>query len=325
MITRIAAVSAAYGRDLRMCQDMVIRQIQLARRQEVDLLVLPAACLGGYLPGWDGWDGEIDSGPPALDVEGPEITGLVRLVGDVVVCLGFCERAAAGVRRYNSAVCLSADGVHAVHRAVHQRLGHERLGHERLGHERLGHERLGHERLGHQPSDASSFYDAGDGFAAFDTPIGRMGMLICYDKAFPEAARVLALDGAQLVACLSTWPRGNPAPFGGLTRDRGTQSFDLHDQARALENQVVWVSANQCGRSRSLRFAGRAKVVDPGGEPLAETGSGPGVAMADVDVAGAVSAARRTRCHLSDRRPECYQGAQRYEDAQRYQAVAVAR
>lgn len=272
MITRIAAVSAAYGRDLRTCQDMVLRQIQLARRQEVDLLVLPAGCLGGYRSGWDGVS---DPGPPALDVDDPEIAGLVRLVGDVVVCLGFCER--EGSRRYNSAVCLSADGVHAVHRKVHQRPGE------------------------------SSSYDAGDGFAAFDTPVGRMGMLLCYDKAFPEAARALALDGAQLIACLSAWPRSHPAPFGGLTRDRCTRRFDLHDHARALENQVIWASANQCGRSQSLRFVGRAKVVDPGGEPLAETGVGPGVAMADVDVAGSVSLARHGTCHLSDRRPECYQ------------------
>ncbi|MGH3911816.1 MAG: carbon-nitrogen hydrolase family protein [Pseudonocardiaceae bacterium] len=274
MISRIAAVSAAYGRDLRTCQDMVIRQIQLARRQEVDLLVLPAACLGGYLPGADD---AADPGPPALDVDGPEIASLVRLVGDVVVCLGFCERADGGMRRYNSAVCLSADGVHAVHRKVHQ------------------------------PPGESTSYDAGDGFTAFDTPIGRMGMLICYDKAFPEAARALALDGAQLVACLSAWPRSHNAPSGYRTRDRCVQRFDLHDQAQALENQVVWASANQCGQVRSLHFVGRAKVVDPLGEPLAETGVGPGVAMADIDVAGSVSVARRARCHLSDRRPECYQ------------------
>ncbi len=54
MITRIAAVCAAYGSDPRVCQDMVIRQILLARRQEVDLLVLPEACLGGLAWSPDG-------------------------------------------------------------------------------------------------------------------------------------------------------------------------------------------------------------------------------------------------------------------------------
>ena len=302
MITRIAAVSAAYGRDLRICQDMVIRQILLARRQEVDLLVLPEACLGGYLsdlsadPDPHTGAGQ-DPGPPALEVDGPELTSLVRMAGDTVVCLGFCERAVVDgeVRRYNSAVCLSADGVHAVHRKVHQ------------------------------PLREDSSYAAGEGFAAFDTPIGRMGMLICYDKAFPEAARALALDGAQLVACLSAWPCSRTAPSGDLARDRWTRRFDLHDHARALENQVVWASANQCGRFGSLRFVGRAKVVDPGGESLAETGTGPGVATTDIDVEAAVGVARRTMCHLADRRPECYPTTQRYPSTQRHVATAAPR
>jgi len=280
MITRIAAVSAAYGRDLRTCQDMVIRQILLARRQEVDLLVLPEACLGGHLSGLDGFHVEQrnDPAPPALDLDGPELASLIRLVGDVVVCLGICERSLEGgvQRRYSSAVCLSADGVQAVHRKVHQPLGD------------------------------NSGYAAGEGFAAFDTPVGRLGMLISYDKVFPEAARALALDGAQLIACLSAWPCSPSAPAGAVAVDRWTRRFDLHDHARALENQVVWASANQCGRFGSLRFVGRAKIVDPGGESLAETGAGPGVAQTDIDVAAAVSAARRTMCHLSDRRPECY-------------------
>lgn len=285
MITRISAVSAAYGRDLRNCVDMVIRQILLARRQEIDLLVLPEACLGGYLANLDGSnpdgaDAGSDTGPPALDVDGPEIASLVKVAGDLTVCLGFCESAAGGgapgQQRYNSAVCLSADGVHAVHRKVHQPLGE------------------------------NCSYAAGEGFTAFDTPVGRMGMLICYDKAFPEAARALAMDGAQIVACMSAWPCSRTAPAGELANDRWTRRFDLHDYARALENQVVWASANQCGRFGSLRFVGRAKVVGPGGDPLTETGTGPGVATTDVDVDAAISAARRSMCHLADRRPECY-------------------
>ncbi|MFN2496714.1 MAG: carbon-nitrogen hydrolase family protein [Pseudonocardiaceae bacterium] len=284
MITRIAAVCAAYGSDLRICQDMVIRQIMLARRQEVDLLVLPQACLGGHLCGLDAprpAAGD-DPGSPGLEVDGPELTGLIRLAGDVVVCLGCCERSVEGgmVRRYNSAVCLSADGVLGVHRKVHQ-------------------------------PEGENCCAAGEGFAAFDTPVGRIGMLIGYDKSFPEAARALALDGAQLIACLSAWPGHHPAPAGELARDRSTRRFDLQDHARALENQVVWASANQCGRFGSRYFVGRAKVIGPGGETLAETGAGPGVAMADVDVGGVVSTARRAMCHLADRRPECYATAAR--------------
>lgn len=283
MITRIAAVCAAYGHDLSLCQDVVIRQILLARRREIDLLVLPEACLGGY-PCHSGGPRPTTGdapGPPGLEVDGPEITRLIRLAGDVVVCLGFCERAGENglIRHYNSAVCFSADGVHGVHRQVHQ------------------------------PQGERACSAAGEGFAAFDTPIGRMGLLIGYDKAFPEAARALALDGAQLIACLSAWLGHGTAAAGELIHDRWTRRFDLPDQVRALENQVVWASANQYGRSGSRSFVGRAKVIGPGGERLAETGAGPGVATADVDIDAVVRMARRTMCHLADRRPECYPSA----------------
>jgi predicted amidohydrolase len=132
-------------------------------------------------------------------------------------------------------------------------------------------------------------------------------MMICYDKAFPESARTLALDGAEIIVCVSAWPasRTNAAP--DLAQDRWKHRFDIFDVARALENQVVWLSANQVGPYGSLRFVGSAKVVGPGGEILADTGvTEPGMAVADVDVAQALATARRSMGHLRDRRPAAY-------------------
>jgi predicted amidohydrolase len=133
-----------------------------------------------------------------------------------------------------------------------------------------------------------------------------MGMMICYDKAFPESARALALDGAQLCVCVSAWPGARTNPTADLTQDRWKRRFDLFDRARALENQLVWLSANQSGGFGSLRFVGSAKVVDPGGEILADTGVGAGMAVAELDVAAALATARRAMGHLRDRRPDAY-------------------
>ena len=272
----MAAVAAPFGRDLAADFDLIGRLVAEARNAGAQLLVLPEACLGGYLSHLEGTEGPGggDEGPPALDPDGPEIRRLATLAGDLVVCAGYCE--ADGDTRYNSAVCVSGDGVLGRHRKVHQPLR----------------------------EDAS--YAAGDRFAAFDTPAGRLGMMICYDKAFPEAARTPALDGAEIVVCLSAWPaaRTNPAP--DLAQDRWTRRFDLFDRARALENQVVWVSANQAGTFGRLRFVGGAKVVDPGGDVLASTGTAAGMAVAELDVAAALDGARRAMAHLRDRRPDAY-------------------
>jgi len=150
-------------------------------------------------------------------------------------------------------------------------------------------------------------FAAGDRFEAFDTPVGRLGLMICYDKAFPEAARTLALDGAQIIVCVSAWPGARTNPDPDLAKDRWKRRFDLFDRARALENQVVWVSANQSGTFGSLRFVASAKVVDPGGEVLADTGVTEGMAIAELDVEQALELARRSMGHLRDRRPEAYE------------------
>jgi N-carbamoylputrescine amidase len=267
---RMAAAAANFDRDLEGDFARIERIIGAARDRGVRLLALPEAALGGYLLSLDGTAGS----PPALRLDGPELRRLAALAGDMVVTAGYCED--GGDLIYNSAVCVTGDGILGNHRKVHQPL-HE---------------------------DAN--YGAGERFAAFDTPVGRLGMMICYDKAFPEAARALALDGAQIVVCMSAWPGSATDPSPDLADDRWKRRFDIFDQARALENQIVWLSANQSGTFGALRFVASAKIVAPGGEILADTGVTEGLAVADVDVTEALATARRSMAHLRDRRPHAY-------------------
>jgi N-carbamoylputrescine amidase len=130
-------------------------------------------------------------------------------------------------------------------------------------------------------------------------------MLLCYDKLFPEAARALALDGAEILCSLSAWPADRHNPARRIRDDRQTRHFDLCDRARAVENQVFVVSANQTGRWGPLRFLGSAKVVDPDGAVLAGTAAREGLALAELDLA-AVGGSRMVIDHLADRRPEAY-------------------
>jgi N-carbamoylputrescine amidase len=272
------AVSARFGRDLEQCMTQVQRSVAAARERGAALVVLPESALGGYLyePHLPGAPAPCDA-PPALRRDGEEIARIARMAGDVVVCVGYTEDAPGGP--YSSAVCVNGDGV------------------------------LGHHRKVHLPLGERHAFSPGDGFAAFDTPIGRIGMLVCYDKTFPEAARRLALDGAGLIASLSAWPLCRIDPALWTRRDVQVRHFNLLDQTRALENQVVWVSANQSGRFGRLRFAGQAKVVDPRGRVLARTGLRPGAAVARVDAPGVVSAARTRLSYLDDRRPLAYDDA----------------
>lgn len=323
----IAAAAAPFVRDLDECFARIGRHIDAARQRGVDLLVLPEGALGGYLHGLpptaddlrpyrgpvielgDGPDGPPGclgrvpgagdrqrGGPPALDPDGPEIARLAALAGDMVVCAGYTER--DGRYRYNSAVCVHGGGVLGRHRKVHQPLGEGLV------------------------------YEAGRAFTAFDSPLGRMGMMICYDKAFPEAGRSLALADAAIIACLSAWPISRTHPAADVSEDRSLHRFNLYDQVRALENQVVWVSANQTGAFGTLRFVGSAKVVHPDGSVLAATGPEEGLAVATLDVTAALGAARGGMNLLRDRRgasysPQCLLAGEPYDPRRSQRARAT--
>src|SRR5205085_11147593 len=127
---------------------------------------------------------------------------------DVVVCVGFCE-AGDGGARHNSAAVLTGDGVLGVHRKIHL------------------------------PLREDSVTTPGHELTAFDTPAGRIGMLIGYDRAFPEAARTLALDGAQVLAFMSAWPCSATGVPARAQDDGQWRRTELWDRSRAAENSLI--------------------------------------------------------------------------------------
>lgn len=264
-------MAAPFTRDLDAGFAAIERALTAARAQGAELVVFPESALGGYLRE----DGAADLLPPALDPAGPELARLAALAGDTVVCAGYTEALADGGLA-SAAVCVTGDGI------------------------------LGHHRKVHLPPAERFAFTAGSAFAAFDTPVGRLGLLLCYDKLFPEAAGALAADGAEVIACLAAWPADRHRPAERIEADRQTRHFDVLDVARAVENQVVWVSANQAGDWGRLRFLGRSRVVDPDGDVLAQTGHGGGLAVAHVDPAAAIADTKLFIDHLADRRPLTY-------------------
>jgi nitrilase len=280
---RLASVAAHFGRDIDRSLAKMEGIVTDARAAGVDLLVFPDATLGGYLS--DLRHPDAHALPPALAEDSFEVGRVIAMARDMVVCFGYTEEVVVAGEpvHYNAALCVSGDGVLGRHRKVHQ------------------------------PAGEALAYRAGDRFAAFDTPVGRMGMLIDYDKTFPEAARSLALDGAHVVACLSAWPASVTDRASRLPQDRQSRLFDLYDSARAAENQIVWVSSNQTGVMGGLRFLGQAKVVGPGGDVLARTWSKGALAVAEVDVEAEVTRSRRLLHHLKERAPSSYVGSLREE------------
>ena len=248
--------------------DTCLQRLEEAAKLGARLIVFPELCLTGYC--FVSLDEAI---PFAETVPGPssqDIAAACRRLQAYAV-LGLIER--DGRRFYNSAILVGPGGVAGKYRKVH-----------------LPH--LGVDR----------FLDKGDApFQVYSTPVGRIGLNICYDSIFPECARVMALAGADIIALPTNWPRG---------RER-IPAFVIN--TRAIENKVHHIAVDRVGEERGITFIGRSKIVDCQGVTLAEAGAvDEEIICADVDP----EEARQKRTVvipgqfefnvMEDRRPEFY-------------------
>lgn len=234
------------------------------------LIVFPECALTGYC-----LESREEAAGLAEPLPGPSTERLARLCGElgdgVLLAVGLLE--SDGDRIFNAVAIVGADGLVGSYRKVH---------------------------LPHVGVDR--FIDPGDRpFEVIDTPLGRLGVNICYDGGFPEPTRILALAGAELVILPTNWPRG-------------AEEFALHVlNARALENTIFTLSADRVGEERGTRFIGLSRICGPSGATLAaadETEETILHATIDLERARDKRIERVPGLHvidrLADRRPEFY-------------------
>ena len=169
---------------------------------------------------------------------------------------------------------------------------------------------LGCYRKIHIPDDPSyyeKFYFApGDlGFPVFETSIGKIGVAVCWDQWFPEAARLLALGGAELILF--------PTAIGWLNEEKehwGQSQWSAWQtmmRAHAIANGLFVAAVNRVGTEESIEFWGRSFCSNPYGEVLVgdDGQQQPGVLYAECDLA-LIETARTHWPFLRDRRPDVY-------------------
>ena len=206
----------------------IISTIRSAAERDAQLVMFPECALTGYA--YNSLDEAI---PFAEPIDGPSsqaLTEVCRETGAYAV-VGFIE--AAANKFYNAAMLVGPDGVAGGYRKVHLPF-------------------IGIDR----------FLTPGDRqFEVFDLPFGKVGLNICYDISFPEAARVLKLMGAELIALITNWP------------EAAWRSPEFVANTRALENHVFYAATDRVGTERGWKFIGRSKIVDCNGDNLAEAGA----------------------------------------------------
>lgn len=195
----------------------------MLRRRKFDLAVLPELATTGYnfADRRQAWEAAENRKGKSFDFFGE----LAASAGGVIVW-GMAER--AGRRLYNSAVLTTPEGDHHIYRKTHLYFREKLL------------------------------FDPGDtGFSVFTWRKIKIGVMICFDWIFPEAARTLALAGCQVLA----HPANLVMPY--------CQAAMV---TRSLENRIFCVTANRIGsetnRHATLHFTGRSQLIDPSGVRL---------------------------------------------------------
>ncbi|MDO4621424.1 MAG: carbon-nitrogen hydrolase family protein [Eubacteriales bacterium] len=110
----------------------------------------------------------------------------------------------------------------------------------------------------HPFADEKKWCVAGEEWKVAETDFGKVGMMICYDTSFPEAAGTLARMGAEMLAISTNW------------EDPHLYDWDLVTAARAFDNSLHVVSSNRVGRDRILSFSGHSRILSPMGRPICE-------------------------------------------------------
>jgi len=220
----------------------------------------------------------------AEPVPGPSTTALASVAAElgVVIIASLFERRAEGLY-HNTAAIIDADGAY-----------------------------LGKYRKMHIPDDPQYYekfyFTPGDlGFRAWDTKFGRIGVLVCWDQWYPEAARLTALAGAQILFY--------PTAIGWLPAEKAEHgahqqaAWETIQRSHAIANGVYVCAVNRVGHEGEagggLEFWGGSFVSDPGGRILAKAGTGEEVLVVRCDLSK-VDASRTHWPFLRDRRIDAY-------------------
>ena len=217
----------------------------------------------------------------AETIPGPTTEHMTKLAGELglVLIVPVFERRAAGLH-HNSAVVVDANGTQVgLYRKMH---------------------------IPDDPQFYEKFYFApGDtGFHSFDTSAGRIGVLICWDQWFPEAARLVALDGAEIVfyPTAIAWLHGESDQENAAQRE----SWITVQRAHAIANGVFVAAVNRVGPEGSLTFFGSSFVCDPQGRMLALAPSDREEVLVVDCPLGRIEEQRRGWPFLRDRRIDAY-------------------
>ena len=252
-------------------------QVQLAADQGAQIVCLQELFASQYFC----HDEKIELFDLAEPIDGPSFQTFQPIARDrgIVIIVPFFEKRAAGLY-HNSAVVIDADGsIAGFYRKMH-----------------IPHDPHFYEKYYFTPGDL--------GFMAINTRFARIGILICWDQWYPEAARLTAMHGAEIIFY--------PTAIGWLKSEKEAIGHTQHSawetvqRGHAIANSIYVAAPNRIGEEGVLEFWGQSFACDPMGEIVAKAGLGEEILSFELN-RELVAESRRQWPFLRDRRVDAYQ------------------
>lgn len=231
--------------------------MEQAADQQAQLILFPELCLTGYFT-------REKTMELAEDLHGSSILQMQDWAQEynLKIIFGFIEKKEGSV--YNSACFINNDGTI-----------------------------IGTYQKNHLWDEEPKYFSAGNTYSVWDTDIGKIGIMICYDTEFPEASRILALKDAQIILA----PTANMSPL--------EHAQQVLIQCRALENQLFVATTNRVGQEETTNFFGESAAADPFGKLIVHGSQAESGYLIEIDL-NKITEARRFYNYLKDRKMETY-------------------
>jgi N-carbamoylputrescine amidase len=273
----IAAIQSACTSDIEKNVENAVQAVGRAAEQGVELVCLQELFSGPYFCQSE----DHQHFQLAESIPGPTTDVLSKTAREhqVVIVAGLFERRAAGLF-HNSAVVIEKDGsIIGVYRKMH-----------------IPDDPFFYEKFYFTPGDL--------GFQSFQTSVARIGVCICWDQWFPEAARLTALKGAEILVFPTAigWQADEKREFGASQLSAWTTVMRSH----AIANGLYLVAPNRVGLEENIEFWGSSFVADPYGNVLSVAPPDkPATVIAECDL-NLIETARTHWPFLRDRRIDAY-------------------
>lgn len=235
---RLAMSQTAMSDSIQENLDKTLRAIRRAGENGADLIFFPEIQLSPFFPQYE----KRDAGPWIMTLDGPELTAIRNACREAHIWASPNLYLELDGRRYDASLMIGADGaVSGISKMVH-----------------ISQSRYFYEQDYYTPSD--------DGFKVYQTPFGKIGIVICFDRHLPDGIRSCAQQGAELVLIPTANIVGEPLDL-----------FAWEVRVQAFQNTVFVAMCNRVGQEGRMEFAGQSLLAAPnsGPEVLSNQHTGP--------------------------------------------------